>query len=67
MVITGKLRPYCFPVFGSTVDGPVLPIHPPRTLLHITKKILVSIILPGPIRISHQPFFLVRGLIPEQN
>ena len=33
----------------------------------ITKKIFVSITFPGPISISHHPFFFVSGFIPAQN
>lgn len=38
--------------------GPVVPEHPPKTLDAITKYLLVSKALPGPINISHHPGFL---------
>ena len=58
MVITGKSVPYSFPVSGLIEAGPVVPLHPPKTLEHIIKYFLLSNALPGPIRISHQPGFL---------
>ena len=42
-------------VAGLTELGPVVPRHPPRMLEQITKKRSVSIALPGPTTISHQP------------
>jgi len=39
-------------------EGPVVPMHPPRMFEHITKYLSVSMALPGPITISHQPGFL---------
>ena len=67
IVITGNLSPYGFFVVGFVEDGPVVPIQPPKTLLQITKKILVSITFPGPTSIFHQPLFLVSGFFPVQN
>src|SRR5690606_26061517 len=52
MVMTGKLRPYGFPVFGSMDAGPVDPMHPPMTLGQMTKNRLVSIGLPRPTIVS---------------
>ena len=40
---------------GSTVRGPVLPLQPPRLLSETTKNFLVSMGLPGPMQVSHQP------------
>ena len=40
---------------GSSVDGPVEPWQPPRLFTPMTKKRSVSIGLPGPIMLSHQP------------
>ena len=37
--------------------GPVEPWQPPRLFTPITKKRSVSIALPGPIMLSHQPSF----------
>jgi hypothetical protein len=55
MLIKGKVRPKGFLVFGLIEDGPVEPLQPPMTLLHITKYLSVSMPLPGPIRFPHQP------------
>ena len=41
--------------------GPVDPMQPPMTLAQITKKRLVSIGLPGPTMVSHQPGLPVTG------
>ena len=54
-VKSGKRRPYGFPVFGSIDDGPVVPLQPPSRFEQITKKRSVSIGLPGPISVDHQP------------
>jgi len=44
-------------VFGFVEDGPVDPLHPPRTFAQITKYFRVSKVLPGPIAMSYQPCF----------
>ncbi|MNH30592.1 hypothetical protein D3C79_908960 [compost metagenome] len=54
-VSTGKSAPYGLPVAGLTLLGPVLPLQPPRLFRLTTKKRLVSIGLPGPMQLSHQP------------
>src|SRR6266487_3068394 len=36
-------------------EGPVLPKHPPITLVHITKYLSVSSGTPGPMNFSHHP------------
>jgi hypothetical protein len=41
--------------------GPVVPMQPPRTLAHTTKKRPVSSVLPGPIISCHQPSLPVIG------
>ena len=47
------------------VAGPVEPWQPPRLFRPITKKRSVSIALPGPTMLSHQPtFFTSPGLTP---
>ena len=58
IVITGKSRPYSLPVLGLIELGPVVPLHPPKTLEHIMKYFSLSNAFPGPITISHQPGFL---------
>ena len=55
IVITGNPRPCGWPVAGSTEDGPVVPLQPPRTFEQITKYRSVSNALPGPIMESHHP------------
>ena len=55
MVTKGKLMPYGLPVLGSIEAGPVEPLQPPNTLLQTTKYLSVSIPLPGPTRLVHQP------------
>ena len=45
-------------------DGPVVPRHPPSTLLQRTKYWLVSKALPGPMELSHQPGLPVSWLMP---
>jgi hypothetical protein len=55
MVTTGKSRPKGLPVFGLIEPGPVEPIQLPNMLEQTTKYLLVSIPLPGPTMISHQP------------
>ena len=40
---------------GLIEAGPVEPLHPPRTFTQMTKYLLVSNALPGPIMLSHQP------------
>ena len=53
-----RARPYGLPVERSTDPGPVEPWQPPMLFTPITKKRSVSIGLPGPMRLSHQPIFL---------
>jgi hypothetical protein len=60
-VTSGKLRPYGSPVAGSTSAGPLDPMQPPMTLAQITKKRSVSMGLPGPTMVSHQPGLPVTG------
>ena len=48
-------------------EGPVLPMQPPTTLAQITKKRSVSIGLPGPTMIVHQPGLPVTGLSEATN
>jgi hypothetical protein len=64
MVITGNDMAYGRPVAGLMEEGPVVPRHPPSTLLQITKYLLVSNALPGPIMLSHQPGLPVSWLMP---
>ncbi|MCY1298095.1 hypothetical protein D9M70_475650 [compost metagenome] len=54
-VITGKSAPNGLPVAGLVLDGPVEPLQPPRLLRLTTKNLRVSIGLPGPMQLSHQP------------
>ena len=63
MVMTGKSSPHGWPVSGLMLAGPVEPMQPPRMLAQMTKKRLVSIGLPGPIMVSHQPGLPVTGLL----
>ena len=42
----------------------MVPRQPPSTLEQITKYLLVSKALPGPIMLSHQPGLPVSGLMP---
>ena len=49
------------PVRGLIEAGPVEPMQPPRMLGQMTKKRLVSIGLPGPTSVSHQPGLPVTG------
>ena len=58
MVNTGKLNPYGVPVSGLMLDGPVVPLQPPKIFVHTTKYLFVSNALFGPIIVSHQPGFL---------
>ena len=67
IVITGKFKPYASFVFLSISLGPHEPIHPPITFAHITKYLFVSIALPGPTAVTHQPSFLVIGFVPLTN
>jgi hypothetical protein len=64
MVITGNDIAYGQPVAELIEAGPVLPRHPPSTFEQITKYLLVSNALPGPIMLSHQPGLPVSGLTP---
>jgi hypothetical protein len=61
IVMTGKARPQGLPVCGSVDDGPVVPMQAPTTFGQITKYRSVSIGLPGPTIVSHQPDFFVTG------
>ena len=54
-VIMGKSGPHSWPVSGFCEPGPLEPWQPPRLLGQTTKKRLVSIGLPGPMQLSHQP------------
>ena len=49
------------PVCGLMEAGPVEPMQPPRTLGQMTKKRSVSMGLPGPTIVSHQPGLPVTG------
>ncbi|MNY22550.1 hypothetical protein D3C86_1561710 [compost metagenome] len=40
---------------GLMLLGPVEPLQPPRLFKLTTKNLLVSIGLPGPMQLSHQP------------
>src|SRR5215212_10451597 len=62
-VTSGKREPYDWPVAGSIEAGPVEPRQLPITFEQITKYLLVSNALPGPIIPSHQPS-PPRGPIP---
>src|ERR1044071_7062674 len=63
-VITGNDMPYGHPVSGLIDAGPVVPRQPPSTFEQITKYLLVSKPLPGPIMLSHHPGLPVSWLIP---
>src|ERR1035437_4339515 len=65
MVITGNDMAYGQPVAGLREKGPVVPRHPPSTLEQITKYLLVSNALPGPIMLSHQPGLPVAESVRE--
>ena len=54
-VITGKSAPKGLPVAGLMLEGPVEPLQPPRLFRLTTKKRRVSMALPGPMQLSHQP------------
>jgi hypothetical protein len=62
--MTGNDIAYGEPVAGLMDAGPVVPRHPPSTFEQITKYLLVSNALPGPIMLSHQPGLPVSGLTP---
>src|ERR1700686_4563942 len=64
IVITGNVIAYGQPVAGLIEPGPVVPRQPPSTLEQITKYLLVSKALAGPIMLSHQPGLPDSGLIP---
>ena len=55
IVMIGKSRPYGLPVAGLISDGPVVPEQLPMTFEQITKYLSVSMGLPGPTMMSHQP------------
>ena len=57
----GKSSAKGLPVAGLVEAGPVVPMQPPSTLEQMTKKRSVSIGLPGPTIISHQPGLPVTG------
>jgi hypothetical protein len=62
MVTGGKSVPHSIPEPSSRgLRGPVLPMHPPRTLAQTTKYRSVSTGSPGPTIWSHQPAFPVTG------
>src|ERR1035437_2404155 len=65
MVITGNDMANGQPVAGLREEGPVVPRHPPSTLEQITKYLLVSNALPGPIMLSHQPGLPVAERVRE--
>ncbi|MNP63095.1 hypothetical protein D3C76_1584480 [compost metagenome] len=54
-VSTGNSAPKGLPVAGLVLLGPVEPLQPPRLFRLTTKNLLVSIGLPGPMQLSHQP------------
>src|SRR5665647_3936300 len=54
MVTKGNLLPHGRPS-GACEDGPVVPWHPPRTLLATTNQRSLSKGRPGPISPSHHP------------
>jgi hypothetical protein len=54
-VMAGKSGPYGLPVSGFRLAGPVEPYDEPSMLEDTTNQRSVSIALPGPIRLSHQP------------
>ena len=62
MVMTGNSRPHGLPVLGLVEAGPVEPMQPPSTFGQMMKYRSVSIGLPGPIMVSHQPDLPVTGL-----
>ena len=55
---------YGFFVIGSIELGPVEPLHPPSIFEQITKYLLVSIGLPGPIIGSHHPVSESSEILP---
>ena len=61
MVTSGKSVPQGLPVSGLISAGPVEPMQPPSTLAQMTKKRSVSIGLPGPTMLIHQPGLPVTG------
>ncbi|MNE37821.1 hypothetical protein D3C80_1316910 [compost metagenome] len=61
-VSTGKSAPNGLPVSGLVLLGPVEPLQPPRLFRLTTKNLLVSIGLPGPMQLSHQPGLRSSGL-----
>ena len=60
-VMTGKSMPQGLPVSGLMLAGPVEPMQPPSTLGQMMKNRSVSIGLPGPTMVSHQPGLAVTG------
>jgi len=61
MVMTGNSSAYGLPVRGLVEAGPVEPMQPPMMFGQMTKKRSVSIGLPGPISVVHQPGLPVTG------
>jgi hypothetical protein len=61
-VSTGKSAPNGLPVAGLRLLGPVEPLQPPRLFRLTTKNLLVSMGLPGPMQLSHQPGLRSSGL-----
>ena len=61
-VTIGKSAPYCRPVSGLVLKGPVLPAQPPKLFSATTKNLSVSMGLPAPIMLSHQPGYLSSAL-----
>ncbi|MNI67008.1 hypothetical protein D3C73_1226100 [compost metagenome] len=61
-VSTGKSAPNGLPVSGLRLLGPVEPLQPPRLFRLTTKNLWVSIGLPGPMQLSHQPGLRSSGL-----
>ena len=66
---TNKYFVICANVIGGCMGslGPNDPIQPPITFAQITKYLFVSIALPGPTAVTHQPSLLVIGLVPVTN
>ncbi len=67
MVMTGKSTPQGLPVSGLMLAGPIVPMHPPKTLVQMMKYRSVSIGLPGPIIVVHQPGLPDMGFVPAAN
>ncbi len=63
IVIIGKSKLYGFLVFGLSSLGPIVPMQLPKLLGQMTKYLLVSITLLGPIKCCHQPSLPVTGCL----